>query len=1428
MKNPASHSLTNQQDPKMKSTALEANLSDTKAEVSIDKAYLPLLDFFQGYVGILKRLEVFLQELSHPYMNRAFITEEARHFALHHFHLYSQKKNGVRAMELLSDILFQMFEDSTDTRVTKDAADNLMLICHHVVKEADKSCLPAFLPFLGTTLKRIMACEDSAFLYFVTSYYQPDRLGSLLLNAMGDGQEQDSQKILLVTLHALLLRYYRQSFSLWLKEDHPKDWVKENMPKWKENKEIETLFDTVSHDRIRSWQVRLETLADITEKEDPRPVLKEMLKLTGFRQVTKIFSGLPRQILNACEDDVNYGQHLKLTFLFYIIHVSELSIIHEEALMDINRTLIKLIGNTNFQNDIRIVNQTFVLLKELKNRYPATVLECIHKIGDAVYNTKDIELINHFIARAVDHGFQFPMIQGTSEDWQIQGNNAHVKNVRVFMNLIARDPGYSRRLFSALIISLSIGGAFIKDTDLFPRDITQFLNAKIDPVYNLVKQLARLLPTFFNEIGAEGTLRDVSTRLDESCNRKDILIHFLRKQCHVESSSIIVEFIQNVIIFWKTGDKSTLRPFVPPSIFENIPESGRFVDGPSKIFQYLETHDLKQPSDFLIFSQKEIERFIDEMTGDNVDNKVTDLDRSRVKDIIMFYRLLNEKYRFDKLQVKSYLHSFKPEHLPDPQLAVKALKEKDPEKKIKGLLDYMEQLKEIILSETTYEIDEKIYYKRHIAVDIPSMYGSYSEAKFDALGLTLRLESIVNVLFEDLVNSIDLRLITKPTFVKIHRVLELFKKALGIDGIISNKFNIQMEFLKYSTNITTCSFTQYLDIFKGFTSAVSDAVHDHFHHIHSNNLVQIESKIGKDAILPKYLPKDYREDHDREMAKNLDSRMADIFFRDRIATSLGLQQLDIFLHRILNTLFQQAITLSEDELSILLNYDPKQSLSPISDQKLEAQNIILLGNKAWNLLRLNRLGLPTPEGFIITTEAFKGRNVLAKYTPAAVNFQSHVLSMLSSLEKKTGATFGDPKNLLLLSVRSGSSISQPGMLDSFLNVGINEDIAQSLAEHTKNPWFAWDCYRRFIQQYGMTFGLHRDQFDQIIDCHKEKNGIEFKRYFSGTQMKEVALDYKQLLLDSGIEIIESPIDQLFQSIRRVFSSWDSPRARNYRRIMSISDDWGTAVTVQNMTFGNQSRQSGSGVVFSHSPKLPGDAIRPWGDFTIGNQGEDVVSGLVKTLPISEMQRELEGGNAKVSLESRFPEIYKYLKKILIRLIHKEKWNPQEIEFTFQGPEKKDLYILQARDLSVRDRGKIAEFSIDSQKLNQNLIGQGIGVSGGAMTGRVVFTLEEIDRFRSNNPDEHLIVLRNDTVPDDILEINGADGILTAKGGLTSHAAVVAYNLKKTCVVGCSKLICDEENRQGTLHNEILQTGDYISIDGLRGLVYKGRIPVRKI
>jgi pyruvate,orthophosphate dikinase len=794
-------------------------------------------------------------------------------------------------------------------------------------------------------------------------------------------------------------------------------------------------------------------------------------------------------------------------------------------------------------------------------------------------------------------------------------------------------------------------------------------------------------------------------------------------------------------------------------------------------------------------------------------------DIERVILAVAFYRLLHQKYNIDFFEMNSYIGQLKAEAFPNLDKLKAALGEPSLAKKLHLLLDYLEMLKELVLSSQEYEIREDIYKKRHFTVDIPSMYGTYHEMKFDALGLTFRIESVVNVLFEDLVEKVDFSLITKATFYQIYSHLRLFYRALKLDGIPSIEIERQLDMLSHSLEARGFTFTQYLDIFKGFAQSVRNIINDYFNNIHGENLTQILQQISPDQMLPKYLPRDGISDTEKQI-----HRTSEIFFRDRIALSLGLQQLDRYLGRILNTLFQQSNKLPKDKLHHLLLYDPKNAIAPIDHVPARVYSIIYLGNKGWNLINLHNLNLPVPPGFIITTEAFRCREIIDSYRPAENNFKAQVAEQIAKLEKMTCKRFGDPNNPLLFSVRSGSSISQPGMMDTFLDVGMNEDIANGIAEQTGNAWFAWDSYRRFLQCYGMAFGLERDDFDAIISEMKRRAGIQFKKDFTGAQMRKVAMMYKTMIKDAGIDILENPTDQLHLTIKNVFASWEAPKACTYRRIMGISDDWGTAVTIQEMVYGNVSQQSGTGVFFTHNPRWSEDSLRLWGDFTIGNQGEDVASGLVNTLPISIIQQDIEMRDTDVTLETHFPEIYAVLKSWSDELIHKRGWSPQEIEFTFESPAIQDLYILQARDMTIRERKKVLAFDpagLDPEKL----LGHGIGVSGGAMSGRIVFTLEEIDKWKKQEPDAQIILMRSDTNPDDIKEIFAADGLLTARGGVTSHAAVVAHRLGKTCVVGCEEMQCNERDKECRFARTRIKSGEYISIDGREGSVYQGLIEI---
>jgi pyruvate,orthophosphate dikinase len=312
----------------------------------------------------------------------------------------------------------------------------------------------------------------------------------------------------------------------------------------------------------------------------------------------------------------------------------------------------------------------------------------------------------------------------------------------------------------------------------------------------------------------------------------------------------------------------------------------------------------------------------------------------------------------------------------------------------------------------------------------------------------------------------------------------------------------------------------------------------------------------------------------------------------------------------------------------------------------------------------------------------------------------------------------------------------------------------------------------------------------------------------------------------GVRVEDEPLEQLLVAVDRVFDSWSGARAASYRRILGISDEWGTAVTVQKMVYGNASSRAGAGVAFTHSPRWPSEEIQPWGDYTPGNQGEDMVSGLVNTFPLTRKQAELEMREEQPSLEEAFPEVFAVLIQRIEELVVQRGWGPQDMEFTFEGSGADDLYILQTRNMDMRRADNVPRFEAD-EEARERMIGRGVGAGGGALAGRAVYNLSEIHHWRQEEPDTALILIRGDTVPDDIEEIHAADGLLTARGGATSHAAIVANRLGKTCVVGLSDLLCNEKGSSCSMGGARFLAGDWLSIDGQAGSVYAGQMNIIK-
>jgi pyruvate,orthophosphate dikinase len=489
----------------------------------------------------------------------------------------------------------------------------------------------------------------------------------------------------------------------------------------------------------------------------------------------------------------------------------------------------------------------------------------------------------------------------------------------------------------------------------------------------------------------------------------------------------------------------------------------------------------------------------------------------------------------------------------------------------------------------------------------------------------------------------------------------------------------------------------------------------------------------------------------------------------------------------------------------------------------------LLGGKGANLAEMANLGLPVPPGFTITTEVCK---YYVKEGRLPEGFEEELEKYLKKLEDATGKKFGDKKNPLLVSVRSGAKFSMPGMMDTILNIGLNEEIVKGLAEATGDERFAYDAYRRLIQMFGnVVMGIEKDEFERHLEEMKKKKGVKFDSELNAEDLKELVEIYKEVYKKhTGEEFPQNPREQLKRAIIAVFKSWNNPRAITYRRLNKIPDDLGTAANIQTMVFGNLGSDSGTGVGFTRNPATGENEL--YGEYLTNAQGEDVVAGIRTPMPLSKLKEEN-------------PKIYEELKRTA-KLLEKHYREVQDFEFTV---EKGKLYLLQTRDAkrtplaAVRIAVEMVKEGIISkeeailridpsqiEKLLQpiidpsvevNPIARGLPASPGAVSGKVVFSADDAVEMAKESP---VILVRSETSPDDIHGMHAAVGILTSRGGMTSHAAVVARGMGRPCVVGCEELDIDEERKEVRVKDQVIKEGEWITIDGYTGDVIVGKVP----
>ncbi len=1129
------------------------------------------------------------------------------------------------------------------------------------------------------------------------------------------------------------------------------------------------------------------------------------------------------------------------------------------------------------------------LLREIENeRNYYAAFTTIYNIGKTVIESGNLEVIDYFVDILVKSKFCFPSFSGIASDWSVIVNSSHLENIRTWMKLIELNPVLMGRLAASLIVNLKLGGVFLKDTDVFQRDISLLLNSDYKEAFYLVTSLAAVFPAFFHDIGATGNIRSFTEKIDTNHQMND-LIHFVRKQVHVESSSRTVFLVQRVVEFWLSGDRTLLKGLVPVEVYDNLDHLYKMINYdqekvPEEIIREMKEHfthlaDLKfwdfldqigrdtfvefvEKNNFRKISGKEKKEaliyFEDYFTTRNptelskmllviedmfgVDMTTTkiwkllyeisddefrrmfdvveqcDVSKVNVEKFITFlhvYRMLFDKYNFSEIRAVEKLEIYAGEGLFRPhEDFFRVLTGPDLLKALDRLLLTQDSLKKgILLSGEQFEPLDTIEFKRHIAFGIPSMYGSYKEKKFDTLKVFFHMNLIRLSLFEKIDEEYGNFEKGELDFPLIREIIFLFLRTFLIDGLANQEMLISCNLL----DTPNMRFAQFRDIINHLLS-IHGEVSDRFNKTFKSVCVSAINNIGIDSIIEKFHP------HDRENSIEI---IVDRFMRDQIMQSPLLQLFDNFLIRL-----RDRVQAEMDEKSdfICLNCGDPDKLESGKIHELRSFDDFMpehktylpiwdIGGKAYSLFFARNIKeLTVPDGFILPPGLYdwirEGDINSSKFREKVVDHFREYIDEFSE------GRFGNPDNPMLFSVRSGAVFSMPGVMDTITNVGMTDEILHRLAR--RDMWFAYDCYRRLIQDFAISLAdVDRRVFENLMATAKGRAGVALKEQLSGEQMRDVAESYKYAINNYAVSLPKDPYLQLLYAILSVYKSWDSSIARNYRKFINISDEWGTSVVVQKMVFGNYTPSCLTGVV--HSSFHGSENIGIFGEYKTRAQGYDIVSGVARVFPISERQKTVQPKLKEYpSLENSFPEIYKKLLD-MVATVRKHWKNDVEMEFTVQNDL---LYLLQVRGMTS-DTFDVEEVDEKPRELIKSLLGQGLAASGGAVSGRAVFDIDRIDMVRNAYPGDKLVLIRPETNPEDVIGMKKSDGILTCIGGMTSHAVLQMKRLNKSGVSDFSAMKIDDKKNIAVIKggNEddttIIREGDFLTIDGSTGHVYFG-------
>jgi pyruvate,orthophosphate dikinase len=1374
--------------PSLRSKALEVNLRRTAVDVVIPAEHAVLLEITAAQHGVHENTLKLLREINHRYVGWPQTLEELHRRAMGDLPRYLASERAAEAIGVFFSLYAKVAEQAKPDPVRETAIRQWLYYLEKLVGEA-ADALPDLAPVVKRALSRLEAIFGEVPQQAVIASPRLRRLAGKLLAGPCEELVERALELLALSL--------RHVYERWLAQPDPEQWWRESVGEADGGAPPERVA-AISRARLERHLAQLDAL--VAGSGPLRARAEQVLALPDDAEIERGYLDAA-ECVEADESEPWQNHVARIQWLVRVLSSEALAAVHEQAIAEIHHAYRDALAGADRASVERLVRETFAGLR--RSRIPSSLaaLALIAKIGVVVFASGDPELARVVTLEMLDWDFPGPGFSGFTEDWQVRVDPAHIRAIRAFLEVIETDPELARPLIAGLVVRLTLGGVFVADTDLFQKDVSRLLNSGIGPVYHLAKQLLALFPVYFDEIGAEGELRDVSSRIDEITGRKDPLLHFLRKQCHVESNPRLVDFVDAIGEFWARGDRAPLQPYLPSHLYERL--GGEDVPGRElhRVFSRLVGEG--GVAGLAGLDAPALERRLAEVP----DARPADLEKARL--LVRLRQLLCRKYQ---LGSDDLLERISAEHRFDGgEVAAlgRALDEQRDEQALDVLLTWLERLKQTITSEERTEGFEDIHRKRHIAAGIPSMYGRYREEKLEALGLGFRIESTASALFERLVSERSPDCVTRSTLRRTADQLRMLHRAIRIDGCKGRGLARGIAMLDQALDGGGVSVDQYVNIFQAISRSVEQLVRIRFIDVYREALERALRPAPGSA--------------DREQML----KISEGFLRDRIARSFGLQPLDRLGSKRLRSLIQAKQTHDADTLNRMLGFDPERCFVPIEASESPRDGVVTLGNKGYGIKRLARDGLPVPPGFILTTELFHGWPAVRSCRELQVDLRERLGQEIGRIERATGSRFGDPQRPLLLSVRSGAAVSMPGVLDTFLDVGINEEIAEGLSARSGSPWGAWDAYRRFLQFWGMGHGISRDLFDALMRQTKLEFGAAKKAEIPAHAMKDVALRYRRFVEERGVKVSDEPMEQALRCVELVLQSWDADKARVYRAELQIAEEWGTAVVVQGMVYGNLNERSGTGVVLTcDSHQVSGD-VELRGDFVVQGQGDDVVSGLVETLPISEEQRRRGAAGAARSLESDFPRIYRALldhARVLVRdlgMFH------QELEFTFESDDPADLYILQARDRVMSGVSSGSAF-VPGPELTRDRLASGIGAGGGALSGRIAHGAVDIESLRKSHPGDPIILLRPDTVPDDIPLILRVDGVVTSLGGATSHAALVAQQLGRTCVVGCRDLQIDEERGRSRLAGHTLSTGDFLSISGIDGTVYLGRHPATEV